>query len=31
MTSDKLARLRNQLYELLHDEIRKTMAARARP
>jgi len=25
MTSDKLARLRNQLYELLHDEIRKTM------
>jgi NitT/TauT family transport system ATP-binding protein len=25
MTSDKLARLRNQLYELLHDEIRKTL------
>jgi ABC-type nitrate/sulfonate/bicarbonate transport system ATPase subunit len=25
MTSDKLARLRNNLYELLHDEIRKTM------
>jgi NitT/TauT family transport system ATP-binding protein len=25
MTSDKLARLRNQLYELLHDEIRKTI------
>jgi NitT/TauT family transport system ATP-binding protein len=25
MTSDKLARLRNRLYELLHDEIRKTM------
>jgi NitT/TauT family transport system ATP-binding protein len=25
MTSDKLGRLRNQLYELLHDEIRKTM------
>lgn len=25
MTSDKLARLRNELYELLHDEIRKTM------
>jgi NitT/TauT family transport system ATP-binding protein len=25
MTSDKLSRLRNQLYELLHDEIRKTM------
>jgi NitT/TauT family transport system ATP-binding protein len=30
MTSDKLARLRNQLYELLHDEIRKTMGE-ARP
>lgn len=28
MTSDKLARLRNQLYELLHDEIRKTMGQR---
>ncbi|HUB95748.1 MAG TPA: ABC transporter ATP-binding protein [Stellaceae bacterium] len=25
MTSDKLSRLRNQLYELLHDEIRKTL------
>jgi len=25
MTSDKLGRLRNELYELLHDEIRKTM------
>ncbi len=25
MTSDKLGRLRNRLYELLHDEIRKTM------
>ncbi len=25
MTSDKLSRLRNELYELLHDEIRKTM------
>jgi NitT/TauT family transport system ATP-binding protein len=25
MTSDKLSRLRNGLYELLHDEIRKTM------
>jgi NitT/TauT family transport system ATP-binding protein len=25
MTSDKLARLRNQLYGLLHDEIRKTI------
>jgi NitT/TauT family transport system ATP-binding protein len=25
MTSDKLARLRNELYELLHDEVRKTM------
>jgi NitT/TauT family transport system ATP-binding protein len=29
MTSDKLARLRNQLYELLHDEIRKSMSLRA--
>jgi len=28
MTSDKLARLRNQLYDLLHDEIRKTMVLR---
>ncbi|MGA7853058.1 MAG: ABC transporter ATP-binding protein [Candidatus Acidiferrales bacterium] len=26
MTSEKLGRLRNELYELLHDEIRKTMA-----
>ena len=25
MTSDKLGKLRNRLYELLHDEIRKTM------
>jgi NitT/TauT family transport system ATP-binding protein len=25
MTSDKLSRLRNHLYELLHDEIRKTL------
>lgn len=25
MTSEKLGRLRNELYELLHDEIRKTM------
>ncbi|HWE73215.1 MAG TPA: ABC transporter ATP-binding protein [Stellaceae bacterium] len=25
MTSEKLANLRNELYELLHDEIRKTM------
>jgi hypothetical protein len=25
MTSDKLGRLRNELYELLHDEIRKAM------
>jgi NitT/TauT family transport system ATP-binding protein len=25
MTSDQLARLRNELYEMLHDEIRKTM------
>jgi NitT/TauT family transport system ATP-binding protein len=36
MTSDKLARLRNELYDLLHDEIRKTMVlrdpdAKARP
>ena len=30
MTSDKLARLRNELYELLHDEIRKTMGERGR-
>ncbi|HUK58242.1 MAG TPA: ABC transporter ATP-binding protein [Stellaceae bacterium] len=29
MTSDKLGRLRNRLYELLHDEIRKTMGERA--
>jgi NitT/TauT family transport system ATP-binding protein len=28
MTSDKLGQLRNQLYELLHDEIRKTMGER---
>jgi NitT/TauT family transport system ATP-binding protein len=26
-TSEKFSRLRNQLYELLHDEIRKTVAA----
>ncbi len=26
MTSEKLGRMRNRLYELLHDEIRKTMA-----
>ena len=26
MTSDKLNALRNELYELLHDEIRATMA-----
>ena len=25
MTSDKLSDMRNELYELLHDEIRKTM------
>ena len=25
MTSPKLGALRNELYELLHDEIRKTM------
>jgi hypothetical protein len=25
MTSSKLSNLRNELYELLHDEIRKTM------
>jgi NitT/TauT family transport system ATP-binding protein len=25
MTSDQVARLRNELYEMLHDEIRKTM------
>jgi NitT/TauT family transport system ATP-binding protein len=29
MTSDKLGRLRNQVYELLHDEIRKAMALTA--
>jgi NitT/TauT family transport system ATP-binding protein len=28
MTSEKLGRLRNELYELLHDEIRKTMTLR---
>ncbi len=28
MTSDKLGRLRNRLYDLLHDEIRKTMGQR---
>ena len=28
MTSEKLGRLRNELYELLHDEIRKTMGLR---
>ena len=26
MTSEKLSRLRNQIYELLHDEIRRTIA-----
>lgn len=26
MTSDKLGKLRNELYDLLHDEIRKTMS-----
>ena len=31
MTSDKLADLRNELYELLRDEIRKTMNVRAEP
>jgi hypothetical protein len=25
MTSDKLTRMRNDLYELLHDEVRRTM------
>ncbi len=30
MMSEKLARLRNQLYELLHDEIRKTMSLHGR-
>ena len=29
MTSSKLGALRNELYELLHDEIRKTMTLRA--
>ncbi len=29
MTSDKFTRLRNQLYSLLHDEIRKTVIASA--
>jgi hypothetical protein len=29
MTSDKLNHLRNQLYDLLHDEIRATMALSA--
>jgi NitT/TauT family transport system ATP-binding protein len=28
MTSEKLGRLRNELYELLHDEIRKTIGLR---
>ena len=31
MTSDKLSDLRNELYELLRDEIRKTMNVRAEP
>ncbi len=31
MTSDKLGHMRNKLYELLHDEIRKTMAGSDRP
>jgi NitT/TauT family transport system ATP-binding protein len=32
ITSEKFTTLRNQLYGLLHDEIRKTMSAeRARP
>ena len=30
MTSDKFTRVRNDLYALLHDEIRKTIAASAR-
>ena len=30
MTSEKFARIRNELYALLHDEIRKTVAASAR-
>jgi NitT/TauT family transport system ATP-binding protein len=29
MTSEKLSRLRNELYDLLHDEIRKTLNAGA--
>ncbi len=28
MTSNKLGTLRNELYELLHEEIRKTMTLR---
>jgi NitT/TauT family transport system ATP-binding protein len=31
MTSEKFTRLRNQLYDLLHDEIRKTVELSARP
>ncbi len=31
MTSNKLSNMRNELYELLHDEIRKTMAGSDRP
>ena len=30
MTSDKFARVRNEIYALLHDEIRKTLAESAR-
>jgi len=29
MTSDKLTRMRNELYELLHDEVRRTMEINA--
>jgi hypothetical protein len=29
MTSEKFTRIRNELYALLHDEIRKTVAASA--
>jgi NitT/TauT family transport system ATP-binding protein len=29
VTSEKFTKLRNQLYALLHDEIRKTMSAEA--
>ena len=31
MTSDKLARLRNELYDLLHDEVRRSMETTAGP